>query len=400
MMNEGVDKKEIKNNNDIKKQHRKYVGLILIGVVMVLVIGVFIFDKVISGGKNNVVVKQEELRHVSLGTDVIPGEKLWHEHFNVKLADESEARKIEQDKAIETMKASFEDMMKKQQEAIEMLKDQLELYSQELQVLKTEPIVEEKQEQNVYGVLQMYDTKNTKNDLPKDISIYIPASTFIKGRLLSGISVSTGVSTQSSPMPIIIRLQENAKLPNGFQTDLHDCRVVGSCYGDLSSERAIVRLESLVCVNRESKQSIETKVAGFVTGDDGVSGIRGVVVSMDSKHIKNAAIGSLFGGLSRGLKNDTTVSVNPTLGLIQEKQGFTDKVKDGTLVSAGDGMQKIADYYIKRAESISPVIQIPSGALVDVVFTEGVYFGQLNTKEIINDNRGKKNDTAKNVESY
>lgn len=377
------------DNNKLKKQQRKYFVYLLAGVIGVVCIICVVFnnnDKIVDE------VKKED-KVITLGTDVVEGDKVWQEHFNSKLTEEVGIRKAEQDQSMLSITTKFEAMLKTQQEAMETLKEQLELYSQELQMLKSEPKSEVREEQNAYGVLQMMQDKEVKNDLPKDIGLYIPASTFVGGRLLSGISVSTGVSTQSSPMPIIIRLQDNAQLPNGFQTNMHDCRVVASCYGDLSSERAIVRLESLVCVNKHSKQSVETKVAGFVTGDDGVSGIRGVVVSMDAKHMKNAVIGSVLGGFGKAAKDTGNIAFNPTLGVISENQGFASNLKNNTLSGMGEGVHKIADYYIKKAESISPVIQIPSGTRIDVVFTEGVYFGQLNTKEIINNDRSSNNVT-------
>ena len=110
---------------------------------------------------------------------------------------------------------------------------------------------------------------------------------------------------------------------------------------------------------------------------------------MDAKHLKNAAIGGFLSGFSKTLKDEGQFTFNSAAGIVNQKQGFKDKIKDNSMAGFGGSAEKIAEYYIKRAESISPVLQIPAGSVVDVVFTEGVYFGQLNTQEIIKEERNK-----------
>ena len=74
---------------------------------------------------------------------------------------------------------------------------------------------------------------------------------------------------------------------------MKQCRLLASAYGDISSERAIVRAEELVCEDKEAGLVISTKVSGVIYGDDGTNGIRGSVVSMSDKHLKNAVIGGV-----------------------------------------------------------------------------------------------------------
>ena len=42
--------------------------------------------------------------------------------------------------------------------------------------------------------------------------------------------------------------------------------------------------------------------------------------------------------------------------------------------------EKLADYYIKQASSLFPVIEVDSGRVVDVVFTQGVDLGKFETQ--------------------
>jgi hypothetical protein len=44
-------------------------------------------------------------------------------------------------------------------------------------------------------------------------------------------------------------------------------------------------------------------------------------------------------------------------------------------------MDRLSKYYIDRAESISPVVQIASGRIIDVVFTEGADIGTAKVKK-------------------
>jgi len=48
-----------------------------------------------------------------------------------------------------------------------------------------------------------------------------------------------------------------------------------------------------------------------------------------------------------------------------------DALKSGSASGVGNALQKLADYAIKRAEQMSPVIVVASGRVVDVVFKSG-----------------------------
>ncbi len=381
--------KKINNTNwKAMLEQKKFLAFLIASILLIIVVFMNFAKtpKTKELAHNNIAIKFPE--------NITKGDKVWQEYLEEKISTMGESLDQKNTESIKEFNSKLEEIVANQKNMIESMQSQINEQSQYIQTMN------ENKENNTqtdnspsrdFAIMPIGQTSDVtkKPELPKDIGIYIPASTYVEGRLLSGISVSTGVNIQSDPQPIIIRITDNAKLPGGHLSKLKNCRIVGSSYGDISSERAIIRIENLVCVNDETKQSIETKVAGFVVGDDGIAGIRGTVVSMDYKHMGYAALGGVVGGLSKGMKNSASVAYNPTLGLIEEKQSLKDKLQNNTLAGVGDTGSKIADYYIKKAESISPVIQVPSGVRVDVVFTEGVYFGQLNTKEMINQDRVK-----------
>lgn len=219
--------------------------------------------------------------------------------------------------------------------------------------------------------------------MPVSSHTHIPATSYVSGHLLGGIAVSTSVNSASEPIPVIIKLTGRGNLPKDLAVNVKDCRLLASCYGDISSERAIVRAEELICENRQAGLYTATKVSGVIYGDDGANGIRGTVVSMSDKHLKNALVGGVLSGFAGTAKGKEGVNLS-ALGVIGTKsKGMKDMAQDGIMNGASSAAEKLADYHIKLAENISPVILVSGGTKVDVVFTKTVQIGSSNVDEII-----------------
>ena len=92
----------------------------------------------------------------------------------------------------------------------------------------------------------------------------------------------TGTASSRNPHPVLIHLVETSRIPNLRRMDIARCHVTGAGYGQLASERAHVRLERIACVLR-SGDVIDTKIKGYVAGEDGKTGIRGRLVSKQGK---------------------------------------------------------------------------------------------------------------------
>ena len=216
---------------------------------------------------------------------------------------------------------------------------------------------------------------------------YIPATGYVSGHLLGGIAVSTSVNSAAEPIPVIIKLTSRGNLPKDFAVDMKQCRLLASAYGDISSERAIVRAEELVCEDKEAGLVISTKVSGVIYGDDGANGIRGSVVSMSDKHLKNAVIGGVLSGFSNSAKRQNGLQITPLGAVSTKKKGMQDMAQDGLLSGTSSAAEKLADYHIRLAENISPVILVPGGTKVDIVFTKSVEIGSRDIEEVINAER-------------
>lgn len=226
--------------------------------------------------------------------------------------------------------------------------------------------------------LALEPLSDEKNNSPH-MDSYIPAGSFAKAVLLSGVDVSAGVSSQSNPKPVVLRLVDKGSLPNKAVGNMKECRVVAAAYGDLSSERAYMRLEKLSCIENDG-HVIETDVDGYISGEDGKNGLRGNVVMRDGEVLKRGFVGGLFSGLGKATAQTfQTTSVSP-LGVTSSVTGadtFAKAAADGV----GDAFELMAKYNIQRAEQYQPVIQISAGRLVEIVFHSGSKFGEKKTRE-------------------
>lgn len=205
----------------------------------------------------------------------------------------------------------------------------------------------------------------------------IPAGTFSKAVLIGGVDASTSIHAANDPRPILLRLIDHGNLPRQFRSDICDCHVLAATYGDISSERVYMRLEKLTCVERRTGEVLEMNVTGYVAGEDGRAGLRGRLVDRAGESVRNAAVGGFIGGmagfLSQSANNPVTYSLQS--GLSQTNPLSSGEIlKQGASKGATTAMEKYADFYIKRAEQMQPVISVEAGRIADIVFTQGVAF--------------------------
>jgi conjugal transfer pilus assembly protein TraB len=204
----------------------------------------------------------------------------------------------------------------------------------------------------------------------RDTRRYLPSGAFTRAVLLGGLDAPTGGQAQRNPQPVLLRLADNAILPNQFRARVKECFVVGAGYGDVSSERAYIRTESLSCVTRDGT-AIDVPLKGYVAGEDGKAGMRGRLVSKQGQILANALLAGVASGIGHAFQqSSTTLSVSPL--------GTTSTVDPGKQLEAGLGtgvgkaLDRLAQYYISLAEKVFPVIEIDAGRSVDMVLTQGV----------------------------
>lgn len=210
----------------------------------------------------------------------------------------------------------------------------------------------------------------------------IPSGTSVKALLISSVDATCGVYAPSDPIPVKLRILDNAHLPKEVEVKLKGGILIGSAYGNLSSERVYMRLERLTQVKIDGS-FVETQVAGYISGEDGKYGVRGVTVDKSRQIVLNAASSgalSQLGNILQSLASSPKVQYdNYSLN--------SDTLKQSAIGGTSNAFDTLADYYLKRAEQIQPVIQVTAGRVVDVTFTHGADVGDLHTQDKVREIR-------------
>ncbi|WP_103896872.1 TraB/VirB10 family protein [Rickettsia fournieri] len=212
--------------------------------------------------------------------------------------------------------------------------------------------------------------KRADVELKKD---FITTGSFARGVLLTGVVVGTGTNNAASPEPIMIRLVDTAIFSKGYKTEqIKEAILIGSCSGDISSERAKCRLETVSLINNQG-DIIEKKVEGWLIGEDGRPGIKGIVVDRSSDVARMAVLNGVLGGIAQFFQNQASNGIFPVSPITGQQNALKaqDSLKAGVYAGTGNALEKLADFAIKRAESMSPVIVVASGRVIDVVFRKG-----------------------------
>lgn len=118
---------------------------------------------------------------------------------------------------------------------------------------------------------------------------------------------------------------------------------------------------------------VEIKVEGWVFGEDGAPGIRGKVVDRAGEVARESLLAGILGGMANFLQaqaNNSIYPVSPIYGQVNGMSG-EEMLKGAAGSGASNALDKLAEFSIKRAESMQPVIMVNGGRRVDVLFKEG-----------------------------
>lgn len=200
---------------------------------------------------------------------------------------------------------------------------------------------------------------------------YIPSGTYVQAVMIQGVDASAAVSSQASPRPIVMRIVSEASLPNEVYVNLRGCRLIGAIYGDISSERGYIRLESISC-SLKSRDTIDRVIDGYIVGWDGTEGVRGDVVRREKDLLANSFYSGLASGLGNGLSESMQRDLVSPLGVVREVSG-ANVFKNAAAQGVEKSFDRLSKYYIERAEQYHPIIQIGANQPVDIVFKKGFY---------------------------
>ena len=210
---------------------------------------------------------------------------------------------------------------------------------------------------------------------------WIPSGSFSDAIMIEGADANASVTGQQNTQPVTIRLLGNIQMPNNKEYSADGCFVVGEIWGDISSERGIVRTKSISCVLKNGKH-VDMEFDGHVSFQ-GKGGVRGKPVMRNGMIVGYAGASGLLSGFGEGIKSAAT----PSVGLgATASVGAGDVLKQGFGGGASKAADTLSQYWIKRAEQYHPVIDIGAGNLVTVVFQKGF---RLETLEDAEDAKAK-----------
>lgn len=208
--------------------------------------------------------------------------------------------------------------------------------------------------------------KPAKQGAKADSHGTVPAGSFVRSVLMSGVDAPSGVKGKGSPYPVLLRIIDLAQLPNRFRADIRDCFAIGEAYGELSSERANIRINTLSC-NANDGTVVESQVAGYVVGEDGKLGVAGQVVTKQGAMLLRTMVAGFLQGVSQAFSQSATVvNVNPT--------GQTSTIDPNKTLQAGLGggvskaTEELSKFFIDMSKEMFPVVEVSAGRKVEIVF--------------------------------
>lgn len=217
------------------------------------------------------------------------------------------------------------------------------------------------------------------NTVYTDSPNYLPPNSFASAKVIVGVDASAGVNSQTDPLPVVLRVTGPARsvLQNGklLTTKIQGCLINGAARGDLSSEKVYVKLQKMTCPQPGGRYAV-SEVKGFIAFG-GKTGVRGRVVSREGSLAMQAFLAGLVSGGGNALN---TAFQQPLATISADGDGGVNRTPSFGNVGlralgggAAEAGKDVSKYLIERAEQYQPVIEMPTGIDVEIVFLEGVY---------------------------
>jgi conjugal transfer pilus assembly protein TraB len=207
---------------------------------------------------------------------------------------------------------------------------------------------------------------NSRNDA------YLPPGTIITGVTLNGVNVGTGQEAQSNPQIVEVRIKKPAIMPNGYRINLNNCMIIATGFGNLPAQRIYLRPTTMSCVG-PGGVAIESAIKGYVVGDDGISGMRGTVVSHQGELLEKGFFAGMLSGLGSAFSPQTVtpLSINPGSTTQYQYPSVSSVVGNSVGSGVNNAAGMIAKFYIDQAKALQPTLQVNPGTSVDIILEQG-----------------------------
>lgn len=223
----------------------------------------------------------------------------------------------------------------------------------------------------------------------------IPTGSIVKAVLLSGMDTPTMTQAKTEPLPVLMKVTELSILPNSYAYDIQDCFLMGEGYGDLTSERAYIRVNNISCVTNKG-QKIDMVMKGAATGEDGKLGLRGEVVTKQGALLARTLIAGFLQGVGESFANKNQIVTQNGFGGTTTTNGTMnagESLQAGAFEGLSKSAEKLADFYLKMADQVTPVIEISAGREVNIITTATLELKTLEEQD--KDEKKSQNNQAK-----
>jgi len=233
----------------------------------------------------------------------------------------------------------------------------------------------------VGGGQERTETEEEVVQKPKPL-VYLPAGSNFEGVLLNGMDAPTSGVAQKNPVPALVRLKTDAILPNRYRYDVRECFAIVSGFGILSTERAQLQTVTLSCVKTDG-QVIESKIEGYVVGEDGKVGMRGRLVSKQGSMLAKSFISGFASGIAQVMTPLAVPQVNTTGGSTTQftTPTVSDVVTAGTAKGISESARMLSQFYLDVAKEMFPVVEIDANRRVTIILVNGVELNMQGDKK-------------------
>lgn len=197
-------------------------------------------------------------------------------------------------------------------------------------------------------------------------TVHLPCASGGQATLLNGVFAPT----TGEPSPVRLRLDAALVGPNRSRIPLRGAFLIGRAQGDANASRVTIQVDRLSRVRADGR-AVESRVLGYVVGEDGLEGVPGTYEWRALELLPYAAIaGGVAGGSEALSLGETSRSITPLGGAIESVTG--NALKYAGLRSISGGAGKLSELVVERMREIRPAVSARPGQSVTVVFLEGV----------------------------
>ncbi|MCR6591882.1 sex pilus assembly protein [Campylobacter insulaenigrae] len=220
---------------------------------------------------------------------------------------------------------------------------------------------------NYTNIAQPSPKEEPEKELVKHI---LPTGTIIKAILLSGMDAPTMAQAKTSPLPVLMKVSDLSILPNRWTYNINECFLMGEGYGDLTSERAYIRINNISCITNKGEH-IDMLMKGVATGEDGKLGLKGEVVTKQGALLARTLVAGFLEGVGESFAKQNEIVTQGWGGTVTTNNTVSpsESIQAGAFQGLSKSAEKLADFYLKMADQVTPVIEISAGREVDVITT-------------------------------